>query len=129
MRTSDGRKVHELEQFLAAMLPEPFHHAPDVLSAFAGTDEQRVGGLHDNQIGNSYRGNELRRTGDEVSRCIEGEHAAGGNVRAGTFCQEFVQSGPGTDVAPIDCRGNDKDASMFWIARGGLEEGIIDGNV
>src|ERR1700719_3302264 len=105
MRTSDGREVHELEQFLQAMLLEPFHHAPDVLSAFAGTDQQRVGGFHDDEIGNSYRGNELRRTGDEVSRSVEGEHTASGNIGSGAFGQEFVDSGPGTEVAPIDCRG------------------------
>src|ERR1700730_7351347 len=93
-------KRRELEQFLQAMLLEPFHHAPHILCAFPGTDQKRIGSFHHNQIRDSYSGDELRGAPDEISACIESEHAAGGNVRSGAFGHEFVNSSPGTDIAP-----------------------------
>src|SRR6202007_660455 len=116
MRTSDGRAVDELEQFLQTLLLEPFHHASYILGAFARTDEQGVGSFHNNEIGNPDCRDEFGGTRDEISAGIEGQDAAGGDVRARTFGQEFVNSGPGADVAPSDYRGNDKDTSMFGIA-------------
>src|SRR5690348_11542221 len=111
------------------MLFEPFHYASYVLRAFAGTDEKCVGGFHDNQIRNSYSGDELRRTPDEISRGIESKHASAGNILSSAFGQEFVNSSPGTDIAPVDGCGNDEDATFFGIARRRFEQGVIDGNI
>src|SRR5689334_18756999 len=81
-----GRRARSrgvLQQLLQAMLVEPFHHAAHFLRAFPGADQQCVLCFHYNQIGNAYRGDKFRGTPDEISRGIESEHTAGGNVSSG----------------------------------------------
>jgi len=65
------RKV--LYQPFQLFLIQVLHDLPDILRAVAGCDEQRILGLHDDQVANPYRRHELPFGMNEVSPGIGDE--------------------------------------------------------
>ena len=108
---------------------ELLHDAADVLGAVARADQQSVGGVDDDQIANAHRRDELVRAPEEVARGVERKEAARRNVFAWLCGEQFVDGGPGADVAPADGGGKDEDRAAAAVARGGFEDGIVDGDV
>ena len=56
-----------------------------------------------------------------------GEDVAGFLVDVGGG-EEFVDGGPGADVAPTDFGGDYENFGSSLVARGGLEDGVVDGD-
>src|SRR6266853_3457878 len=108
---------------------EPLHNLADILRAVARAEQQCVLGFDDNEIANPDRGDEFLGTPQEIAARIERHEASGGYVFSGFARQQFVDSGPGADVAPAYFSGQNKNAWRGGTARRRFENRVVHGNV
>src|SRR5579859_2118531 len=118
-----------LEQVFALLRFEVFDDFGDVLSAVAGNDEERVGGFDDNEIIDADGGDEFRRAVEQIAGGVERVAFASENIFAGFFGEQFVDGGPGADVAPADFSGDDENLRRAGLLRGVFQDGVIHGNI
>src|SRR5580692_5848580 len=118
-----------LQQFGELSLFERLYDFGDVLRAVAGDDQKRVGSFYDNEVADADGGDEFRRAVEKIAGGIESQAVTGHDVVAGVFCEEFVDRGPGADVAPADVGGDDVYLRRAFLARRVFEDCIVDGNV
>src|SRR6266853_710570 len=108
---------------------EPLHNFANILRAVARAEKQSVLGFDDNEIANPDRGDEFLGTPQEIAARIERHEASGGYVFSGFARQQFVDSGPGADVAPAYFSGQNKNAWRGGTARRRFENRVVHGNV
>ena len=103
----DSRRFTADRKFLRF---QPLHDFAHVLRAVARAEQQRVLGFHDDQVANPDRGDEFLRAPEKISLRVERDKFSGGNIFSGFPREQFVDGGPGTDVAPAHFRGQNEDA-------------------
>src|SRR5712691_4712361 len=108
---------------------EPLHNFANILRAVARAEKQSVLGFDDDEITNPDRCNELLRAPQEITARVERHESSGRNVFSGLARQQFVDGGPGANVAPAYFSGQNKNAWRGGTARGRFENRVVHGNV
>src|SRR5713226_3336977 len=108
---------------------EPLHNFANVLRAVTGAEQQGLLGFDDDEITNPDRCNELLRAPQEITARVERHESSGRNVFSGLAREQFVDGGPGADVAPTHFCGQDKNTWRGGTARGRFENRVVHGNV
>src|ERR1700730_16993804 len=117
------------EQIFAAIFFEPLHDFSDVLGALTRANQQRVRSLDYDEIVDTHGGHELRSAPEKIPTCLQGVSVAWQNIVAGIFREQFVNGGPGADVAPADLGGNDEYGRSARLARCRLQDSVVHRNV
>src|SRR5215470_17131233 len=78
----------ELEQAFELAVFEGLNDFGDVLGAFAGTHEERVGRFDDDEIFDTDGSDEFAGAPEKIAGGVEGKGSAGGNVVAGLGGEE-----------------------------------------
>ena len=89
---------------------ESFDDFGDVLGAVAGADEESVGGFDDDEAGDADGDDIFIGAPEEIAFGIERVTRPGKNIFGGMLGEEFVNRGPGADIAPAHFGGDDEDA-------------------
>src|SRR5713226_6907374 len=89
---------------------EPLHNFANVLRAVTGAEQQGLVGFDDDEIANPDSGNKFLGAPKEVAVSVERNESSGRNVFSGLARQQFVDGGPGANVAPAYFSGQNKNA-------------------
>jgi len=108
---------------------EGFYDFGDVLGAVTGADQQGVGCFDHDEAGNADCSDVFAGAPEEIAFGIERVAGSGKNIFRGMLGEEFVNRGPGADVAPTHFGGDDEDAQGAGALSGAFEDGVIDRNI